>query len=568
MMPDDCASFCRKPLAAASCGLALALLFLAVPVDARERHGHAVSQARAQHERVHLRRSVRQAPRVRLHRRAAVDPQDTAAIVVDVNAWRTLYARNANELRHPASITKVMTLYLLFEQLESGRLRLGSTIPISSRAASQPPTKLGLRPGDSISVENAIKAVVTRSANDVAVAIAEAIGGDEESFAGMMTRKAHALGMARTHFANASGLPHDEQVTTARDLALLGRAVQDHFPRYYRYFATRTFAYKGAEIRNHNHLLERVEGMDGIKTGYTRASGFNLLASVRRDGHHIVAVVLGGRSAANRDRIMAELIEDQIMAGARTRMAGPLPLPAGGVGTTIAARASVAPVSAKVVPEHPVAPHPVAPLPDLELPFVPVSLRPGLTVDTAPLRAGGLAAAPAERPRPAYVAGAPRPRPEGAVLTPAEAIPPRSALDGSTRGPASASLSDVTATPSSVRRVRALVPPEDIAGAKATVARQQSPASAIDPRLPPAPRGAWMIQIAATSDRAKANDLLARAKAEASRALGGAEPTTEKVQKGSETLYRARFVGLAPAAAQSACNTLKRSGFSCFAAKN
>ena len=248
-------------------------------------------------------------------------PRGVAAIVVDGNSGRTLFAVNENQPRHPASVTKVMTLYLLFEQLEKGHLRLDSPLMISQHAAAQAPSKLGLQPGETIEVEHAIKAVVTKSANDIAVAIAENIGGDEDSFARMMTSKAHALGMHSTHFANASGLPNSEQITTAHDLAVLGRAIQDRFPHYYRYFSTHTFAYRGAVMQNHNHLLGRVEGMDGIKTGYTAASGFNLLTSVRRGGHHIVAVVLGGATAGARDRYMASLIEDHIDDGAGVRTA-------------------------------------------------------------------------------------------------------------------------------------------------------------------------------------------------------------------------------------------------------
>ena len=219
-----------------------------------------------------------------------------AAIVVDANTGQILHANNADSLRHPASLTKIMTLYLLFEQIEAGKLKLDSRLSVSSDAARQSPTKLGLRPGSTIEVEDAIKGLVTRSANDAAVVIAEAIGGDEDRFARMMTRKAQSLGMSRTVYRNASGLPDHEQVTTARDQALLGRAIQDRFPRYYRYFATAS-SYRGVAIRNHNHLLGRVEGVDGIKTGYTRDSGFNLVTSVKRDSRHIVAVVLGGASS-------------------------------------------------------------------------------------------------------------------------------------------------------------------------------------------------------------------------------------------------------------------------------
>ncbi|NJL07531.1 MAG: D-alanyl-D-alanine carboxypeptidase [Methylacidiphilales bacterium] len=221
-----------------------------------------------------------------------------AAIVVDANTGKVLHESEPDALRHPASVTKVMTLYMLFEQLEAGRLKLDSQLPVSPRAAAQDPTKLGLRPGSTIEVEDAIRALVTKSANDAAVVIAEAIGGDEASFAAMMTRKARALGMSRTTFRNASGLPNPDQVTTARDLSLLGRAIQERFPRYYRYFSTRQFAWRGNSIANHNKLLGRVEGVDGIKTGYTRASGFNLLTSAKRGGRHVVGVVLGGRTGA------------------------------------------------------------------------------------------------------------------------------------------------------------------------------------------------------------------------------------------------------------------------------
>lgn len=244
-----------------------------------------------------------------------------ASIVYDVNSGRVLQSTNADLHRHPASVTKVMTLYMLFEQMEKGRFKLTSELPVSREAASQAPSKLGLRPGDTIAVEDAIKALVTKSANDIAVVVAEAIGGDEERFAAMMTRKAHAIGMRRTVFRNASGLPDPRQVTTARDLVTLGKAIQDRFPRQYGYFSTRVFNYEGTAYRNHNRLLGNIEGVDGIKTGYTRASGFNLLTSVKADGRHLIAVVLGGRSARSRDAQVAGLVDDHMdraYAGRRT----------------------------------------------------------------------------------------------------------------------------------------------------------------------------------------------------------------------------------------------------------
>jgi len=245
-----------------------------------------------------------------------------AAIVIDAKTGQILHDENANLPRHPASLTKIMTLYMLFEQLEAGTLKLDSRLPVSADAARQPPTKLYVKPGKTIAVEDAIQALVTRSANDVAVVVAEAIAGGEAEFARLMTRRARALGMSGTTYVNASGLPADEQITTARDQALLGRVIQERFPEYYHYFSVVWFRYRGRNIHNHNALLGQVEGVDGIKTGYTKASGYNLTASVKRDGKHIIAVVLGGKSNAKRDARMRELIAAN-MPEPTVRMANP-----------------------------------------------------------------------------------------------------------------------------------------------------------------------------------------------------------------------------------------------------
>ena len=242
-----------------------------------------------------------------------------SSIIVDGNSGATLSANNPDASRHPASLTKIMTLYLLFERLDAGKMKLDTEMDVSAHASEQAPTKLGLRPGQSIRVEDAIKGLVTRSANDAAVVIAEAIGGDEGDFARQMTRKARALGMTRTVYRNASGLPDDNQVTTARDQSTLGRAIQDHFPRYYRYFSTVAFNYRGHSIRNHNRLLGNVEGVDGIKTGYTRASGFNLVTSMRRGNRHLVGVVMGGRSGGSRDATMRSLLTENLEKAATKR---------------------------------------------------------------------------------------------------------------------------------------------------------------------------------------------------------------------------------------------------------
>src|SRR5690606_2366338 len=232
-----------------------------------------------------------------------------AGIVVDAKTGKVLYEDHADAPRYPASLTKMMTLYLIFEALESGRLSKNSPITFSRNAAAEPPTKLGVPAGKSITVEQAILALVTKSANDVATAVAETLGGSEANFARMMTNKARQLGMTSTTFRNAHGLPNSEQKTTARDMARLGIALRDHFPQYYDYFSTRSFTYAGRKIGNHNNLLGRVKGVDGIKTGYIRASGFNLVTSVATGGRSIVAVVMGGKTARSRDAHMAELIQ-------------------------------------------------------------------------------------------------------------------------------------------------------------------------------------------------------------------------------------------------------------------
>ncbi|HVQ66707.1 MAG TPA: serine hydrolase [Bradyrhizobium sp.] len=250
--------------------------------------------------------------------RESYSPQ-FSSIIVDGNSGAVLSSNNPDGIRRPASLTKIMTLYLLFERLDSGKMKLDTEMDVSEHASEQAPTKLGLKPGQTLKVEDAIKGLVTRSANDAAVVIAEAVAGDEDEFAKLMTRKARSLGMSKTTYRNASGLPNDEQLTTARDQATLGRAIQDRYPRYYRYFATTVFNYRGQSIRNHNRLLGNMEGIDGIKTGYTRASGFNLVSSMRRGNRHLVGVVLGGRSGGSRDATMRNLLAENLEKGATKR---------------------------------------------------------------------------------------------------------------------------------------------------------------------------------------------------------------------------------------------------------
>ena len=228
--------------------------------------------------------------------------------IIDRNTGKTLHAKNADALRYPASLTKMMTLYVVFDLIESGRLTYKTTLRVSKNAAAQQPSKLGLKPGTKISVRTAIRALVTKSANDVAVTVAENLAGTEAKFANIMTWKARQIGMKNTVFKNASGLPNRKQLTTARDMAILGERLMSDFPKHYRFFRTKSFAYKGRSYRNHNSLLHNYSGTDGIKTGYTRASGFNLVASVKRGKKHLIGVVLGGKSTRRRNVSMRSIL--------------------------------------------------------------------------------------------------------------------------------------------------------------------------------------------------------------------------------------------------------------------
>ena len=243
---------------------------------------------------------------------ASAAEQKYAALVIDAVTGKTLYARNADSSRYPASLTKMMTLYVLFEELDAGRVDLTTRFSVSAVAAAQAPSKLGLKAGSSIKVEDLILGLVTKSANDAAVVVAENVSGSVRGFAARMNRTASALGMNSTTFRNPNGLPDPGQKTTARDLAKLGLALQDRIPTYYKYFGTRTFTYRGARMRNHNHLLGSVKGVDGIKTGYIRASGFNIVTNVKKDDRHIIAVVMGGKTASRRDAQMRQLIADYL----------------------------------------------------------------------------------------------------------------------------------------------------------------------------------------------------------------------------------------------------------------
>jgi D-alanyl-D-alanine carboxypeptidase len=512
-----------------------------------------------------------------------------ADIVVDANSGQVLHSSNPDSLRHPASLTKIMTLYLLFEQLEAGKLKLDSRLSISAHAAAQSPTKLELHAGQTIQVEDAIKGIVTKSANDAAVVVAEAIGGSEDNFGRLMTRKAHALGMARTVYVNASGLPNEEQLTTARDQATLGRAIQERFPRFYHYFSLPSFSYHGMAMRNHNHLLGRVQGMDGIKTGYTHDSGFNLVTSVHRNGRHIVAVVLGGTSGGARDARMRELIESH-MALASARRTAPM------IGESATPRgpqlASVRSETPAEVPAPALAPAPAAapaaravPAPGSADPIRPLVVR-TIQVRAAAVRTAALGplvipapnstvvpqqlAAPAPQPVPqaaAPVVPAPAPQvaaPAAPAPAPQAALPPPPGARPGVLGvlPARAVQNEQPppARPGATFAERMMGAPESETAAVA--------AAAPAPLHQAAARGEWAIQIGAFPDEAQARERLRTARSVGKDVLGNADPFTEKVVKGSKELYRARFAGFDRDGAEAACHHFKRNDIACMALKN
>jgi D-alanyl-D-alanine carboxypeptidase len=487
----------------------------------------------------------------------------TASIVVDGNTGAVLEESNPDALRHPASLTKVMTLYLLFERLDAGKIRLDSELSVSEHAASQSPTKLGLKPGQTISVEDAIKGIVTRSANDAAVVIAENLGGSEEGFARIMTQKAHALGMSRTTYVNASGLPSDEQITTARDQALLGRAIQDRFPRYYRFFSTTAFVFRGQTIRGHNHLLGSVSGVDGIKTGFTNASGFNLLTSVHRDGRYLIGAVLGGRSAGERDAHMRALVESNILLASARRTA---PVIADRGPMTMAMAAPV------VAPSQFSAAK--AQARDFAKPASPARAAPAVTASS-----GGHGVVGSNDPiRPLIV----KTVTYHTVTVHSPTMRPMPVMVPSTRATVVAAREVSAAAP--VRALQAQAAPSVVASAApvqviAPAKPEPGPpvASAVGYQLASASsivipsshaHNGWVIQIGAYGAEDEARQHLTEAKLKLQAALASANPFTERVQKGDTTFYRARFAGFDRATAEAACRQLKRNDFACITVKD
>lgn len=445
---------------------------------------------------------------------AKADPK-YAGIVIDAKTGKVLYGEDPDGLRYPASLTKMMTLYLTFEALNTGRISLDSKVPVSANAAKEPPSKLGVRAGGSITVEQAILALVTRSANDMATALGEYIGGSEDRFARMMTAKARALGMTRTTYRNANGLPNTAQMTTARDQARLGVALRQHFPQYYGYFSTRTFNFGKQVIGNHNRLVGTVKGVDGIKTGYTRAAGSNLATSAQIDGRSIVAVVLGGRSSAARDATMRKLVATYLPQASR------------GGNSNLIAQTRSAPVEepvavAAAVPSVAVAatdsglPH-AGPVPQTRYEEAPVTAFAGSSSNAA---VKAMEAATWQKGKD--------------PIAQAPAAPDRKLITNSTK------VDNITTA--------------SVASAPSVSARFETP------------QGGWVIQIGASPDENSARGLLQNAQEKGGAALRSAKPFTVAFSKDGSQIYRARFGGFdGQNAAVNACNVLKKKGVSCWA---
>ncbi|WP_439652248.1 D-alanyl-D-alanine carboxypeptidase [Neorhizobium galegae] len=473
---------------------------------------------------------------------AAAGPK-YAGIVVDAKTGKVLYSEDPDGLRYPASLTKMMTLYLTFEALESGRISLDTQVPVSAHAAAEPPSKLGVRAGGSVSVDQAIRALVTRSANDMATALGEFVGGSEERFASLMTGKARALGMTRTTYRNANGLPNTAQMTTARDQARLGMALRQHFPQYYGYFSIRSFNFGKQTIGNHNRLVGNVKGVDGIKTGYTRAAGSNLATSAQLDGRSIVAVVLGSRSSAVRDATMRKLVADYLPEASR------------GGSSSLIAQAAPAPVAP--APSAPVRAAPavaatqsdVRQMAALDLP--PSGPRPGAryaeqqAAAMAPAAASAYAAEPEQKKvitqamntAMGGVAAVPTPAPEYMPARTEEAVAHRAGRS---------TVDDVTTASTKVSAVSAKAAQSAAAASMAS--------------------NGWVIQIGASPNQKQAQDLLQNAQDKGGKVLRSAKPFTVAFSNNGEQIYRARFGGFDDQkTAVDACNVLKKKGISCWA---
>lgn len=457
-----------------------------------------------------------------IHRPA---PDITAELIIDARTGEVLHAKDASAQRYPASLTKMMTLYLAFDALKSGKMRLNQQLPISTHAASMPATNLALRPGTYLPVETAIKALVVRSANDAAVVLGEALGGTEPQFAEIMTRKAHQLGMNGTIFKNANGLPNTEQHTTARDLAVLALALNKHFPEYYPYFKTTEFSFDGKNYTTHNRVLLKYPGCDGLKTGFINASGFNLVSAVHRNGRYIIGVVMGSPSWASRDRRMMDLFDQALgLRGAPMSVIGNadrvgVSKTAGAVTETAAASAPNDTLTASVTDD--------APAP----------------IETARSEA---VTSPVDAPVPATGAA---PQVAATSVPPVQTTPNRRAATVLTDSVAKAQTLDGQLN-NKTRGVQ--------------VAAQTSPAafSAAAAGNAPAAAGGWGIQVGAYGKRDEAQAAARKIQTQLPAELSHAQPIA--VADGTGAIQRARLAGLTEQEARMACRKLVQEREACF----
>lgn len=459
-----------------------------------------------------------------------------AGIVLDAKTGRTLYNYNADSKRYPASLTKMMTIYLAFEALERGLISKSTRFKVSQNAAQEVPSKLGLRPGQTITVEQAIYALVTKSANDASTALAEFLGGSEAKFAQMMTEKARSLRMKSTTFKNAHGLPNSRQVTTARDMARLGLALREHYPQYYHYFSSRSFKFGNTTYGNHNRLLGKVKGVDGIKTGYTRASGFNLVSSVQANGRSIVAVVMGGKTGASRNAQMEKLISSYLRKASRSGK-GNFMVKSRINGLVPSARSARVALGTNVPTPKDIR---LAEETNSSSALVASAYAPTPEAKQTPQQQ--LAQAPVNAQKPTGIDQAPLPGQAITALTP-PAPPAPLIAEPLSSGPLSAG--PLSAEPAS--QLDDGVDPVQTASTKI-------------------PSG-WIVQVGASDNKKRALGLLERVKQKGGSVLNGTESFTMAFMKDGQQFYRARFGGFADQnRAVSACRSLKKKGISCWAA--
>jgi D-alanyl-D-alanine carboxypeptidase len=490
------------------------------------------------------------------------DPQKDAALVVDGATGKVLYARSETVERHPASLTKMMTLYLLFDALKAGKVTMQTPMAVSWHASVQHPTKLNLRPGQTIDVDTAIRAIVIRSANDVAVVIAEALGGTESHFAEMMTERARQIGMKETNYHNASGLPDPLQITTASDLAVLARHLAYDYPQYFPYFGLSGFNYKGVWYPTHDNLIGRYDGADGIKTGYTGASGFNLVSSVTRGTTHVIGVVMGGRTAVRRDMEMVRLLDQtfaQISANpalvaSRTvpwqqvAQSAPPPAIAGFSLPQVAPNqfAALSPVPQTVQSDDEDAAENVrAPDENFSLIHAEGSAKPALAQP-----------APQAKPQPAVPPVAAKPVPQAPALVAKAPAPP---VRPSARPDNMLATEQAQLIKTAVNTVNAPRPQMRPA--------LREDAGEGDADATPTPGHNWTIQIGAYADKAMADAQLKTYYGKAQDVLARANRIIAPITSPQgHVLYRARFGLFAEQEARDVCSRLTQRGQTCFAA--